>query len=471
MKPFMDDDFMLSNDTAVKLYHEFAEKAPVIDYHCHIDPREIAEDIHFNNITELWLAHDHYKWRFMRACGVEEKYITGDAPDKDKFFMWAECLGKAIGNPLYHWSHLELKRYFGFEKPLNGETAGEAWDHINAILARPDMTARNIIRKSNVKLVCTTDDPVDDLRFHRAIKDDPTCDFTVLPAWRPDKAIYMEKPGFVDYIERLGEVSGVKISSYDDLLKALSVRMDFFKENGCSVSDHGFEFIIYAPAEKSEVDRIFKDRMEGKPVSEEDMLKYEFALITALAAEYRQRNWVMQLHYGVRRNNNTPMFEKTGADTGFDCINPGSPSAKLAPFLDAVESAGGLPRTILYSLNPVDNAAIGSIIGCFQDSECVAKIQQGSAWWFNDHRNGMYDQIKSLAALGNLSGFVGMLTDSRSFISYTRHEYFRRILCDYIGETVEKGEFPCDLKLLGTIVKDISYNNAVRYFGFPLDEI
>lgn len=470
MKQFMDAEFLLETKTASKLFHEYAKNAPIIDYHCHISPKEIAENKHFKNITEVWLSGDHYKWRFMRSCGIEEKYITGNASDKEKFLKWAECLSKAIGNPLYHWSHLELQRYFGYDKPLSLKTAEEAWEVTEKILNRPDMGAKNIIKKSNVKLICTTDDPVDSLEYHKMIKEDASFDVKVLPAWRPDKAMNMEKPDFTDYIKKLSDVSNVTISSFEDLINALKVRMDFFEKNGCSVSDHGFEYMMYAPSDAKEIDDIFTRRMSGKNVTDDEMLKYKFAFITALCKEYVSRNWVMQLHYGCKRDNNVRRYKELGPDTGFDCINDHTPSYELTNFLNYVEENGGLPKTILYSLNPADNAAIGTIIGCFQDSSAVAKIQQGSAWWFNDHKIGMESQILSLASLGNLSGFVGMLTDSRSFLSYTRHEYFRRILCNIIGNLVENGEYPCDFDLLSQIVKDISYNNCVTYFNFPVDK-
>ena len=471
MKRFMDSEFLLNTETASKLFNDYAKDAPIIDYHCHIDPKEIAQNRHFENITQVWLGGDHYKWRFMRSCGVEEKYITGDAPDKEKFLKWAQCLGKAIGNPLYHWSHLELQRYFGFDKPLSEKTAEEAWNTCNEVLNRPDMGAKDIIKKSNVTLICTTDDPIDSLEYHDEIRKDESFDVKVLPAWRPDRAMNIEKPDFADYIKKLSEVSAVDIESFSGLVRALRVRMDYFAQRGCLVSDHGLEYVMYAPASDEEIENIFKMRMSGSQIKREDELKYKYAFMQAMAGEYRDRNWVMQLHYGCKRDNNRIRFKDLGPDTGFDCINDHTPSGQLSDFLNAIEEKGGLPKTILYSLNPADNAAIGTILGCFQDSTAVAKIQQGSAWWFNDHKNGMYDQLKSLAALGNLSGFVGMLTDSRSFLSYTRHEYFRRILCNMLGDIVENGEFAPDYDILGQIVKDICYNNCVNYFGFLLKQI
>ena len=468
MKTFMDKDFLLSNPTAVKLYHEYAATTPVLDYHCHINPKEIAEDRKFDNITQVWLGGDHYKWRFMRSCGVDEKYITGDASDKEKFLKWAEVLGKAIGNPLYHWSHLELQRYFDFHKPLNKNTAEEAWEVCNKALASDDMSARNIIRRSNVTLLCTTDDPVDDLQYHKAIAEDETFDVQVLPAWRPDKAMNLEKDSYLDYLSQLEKVSGITIKSFKELKDALVKRMDFFASMGCTVSDHGLEYVMYQPGTEEQIEKIFTKRLAGQLPSRGEELTFKTEFLLFVCREYAKRNWVLQLHYGVKRDNNVKMFNRLGPDTGYDCIKNETSAAELADFLNALEITDSLPKTIIYSLNPVDNAYIGTILGCFQNSEAVAKIQQGSAWWFNDHKVGMQDQMASLASLGNLSGFVGMLTDSRSFLSYTRHEYFRRILCNYIGTLVENGEFPEDYEILGEIVKDISYYNAVRYFKFSL---
>ncbi len=468
MKPFMDENFLLSTPTAQTLYHEHAKKMPIVDYHCHINPQEIAQDRHFDNITQVWLGGDHYKWRLMRSFGVEEKYITGDASDKEKFLKWAEVLGKAIGNPLYHWSHLELRRYFGYQGILNKKTAEEVWELCNAKLADPSMGARSLIKQSNVKLICTTDDPADSLEWHKMLAEDDSFDVQVLPAWRPDKAMNLEKPTYRVYLKELSEASGIQIDSFATLKAALIKRMDFFASMGCTVSDHALEYIMYEPATEDEIEEIFTKRFSVKPLTEADIRKFKTAFMLFVAGEYSRRGWVMQLHYGTKRDNNTAMFEKLGPDTGYDCINNFAPSHQTADFLDALEIHGSLPKTIIYSLNPNDNAAIGTILGCFQDSSAIAKIQQGSAWWFNDHKHGMTEQLTSLANLGNLSGFVGMLTDSRSFLSYTRHEYFRRILCDFIGNMVENGEFPADMDTLGEIVEDISYNNAVRYFCFDL---
>ena len=470
MKAFMDKDFLLSTPTAQTLFHEYAEKTPVLDYHCHINPKEIAEDRKFENITQVWLGGDHYKWRFMRSNGVDEYYITGGASDKEKFMKWAEVLGKAIGNPLYHWSHLELQRYFGYHGTLNKNTAEEVWNICNTKLAEPSMSVRNIIKQSNVTLICTTDDPVDSLEWHAKIAADDSFDVQVLPAWRPDKAMNIEKPEYLDYLATLSAVSGVKVNSFATLKEALQNRMDFFASMGCNVSDHALEYVMYYPATEEEIEAIFAKRFAGGKVTREEELTFKTAFMVFVGKEYNKRNWVMQLHYGCKRDNNRLMYEKLGPDTGYDCINNYAPSAQMADFLNALIETNELPKTIIYSLNPNDNQAIGTILGCFQDSTAVAKIQQGSAWWFNDHKIGMRDQMLSLANLGNLSGFVGMLTDSRSFLSYTRHEYFRRIMCELIGDLVENGEFPADMDTLSEIVTNISYNNAVRYFGFDLKE-
>ena len=477
MRKFMDEDFLLDTEAAVKLYHEYAEGMPIVDYHCHINPQEIYEDKRYPNIAELWLgvreSHfgDHYKWRFMRSCGVDEYYITGGAADEERFEKWAACLGRAAGNPLYHWSHLELKRYFGYDGVLNERTWKEVWDLCNEKLQRPEMSVRGIIRQSGVKLICTTDDPVDSLEWHEKIADDETFDVKVLPAWRPDKAMNIEKPDFPDYLAKLEKVSGTGIRSFADLKAALSARMDYFAERGCCVSDHALEYVMYAPASEAEIEEIFAKRLAGSIPDQAEQLKFRTAFMRFVAGEYAKRGWVMQLHYGAKRDNNTARFEEMGPDTGYDCIQNYAPSSQMADFLNAVEKETGLPKTIIYSLNPVDNAAIGTILGCFQGSQAAARIQQGSAWWFNDHKAGMRDQLTSLANLGNLSGFVGMLTDSRSFLSYTRHEYFRRILCGLLGEWVDNGEFPEDYEILGSIVRDISYNNAVKYFGFDLETV
>lgn len=468
MKKFLDENFLLSTKTAQKLYHEYAEVMPVLDYHCHINPQEIYEDRKFENITQIWLGADHYKWRQMRSNGVEERYITGDATDREKFQKWAETLEMAIGNPLYHWSHLELKKYFGYTGYLNAKTAEEVWNLCNEKLAGEDMSARNLIKQSNVTLVCTTDDPADSLEWHKKIADDESFNVQVLPAWRPDKAMNLEKPDYLDYLKKLSDISGVRIGSFQDLLKALKNRMDFFAENGCTVSDHGLEYVMYVPAAEEEIEDIFAKRLSGQNVDRHEELKFKTAFMVALGKEYHKKNWVMQLHYGVKRDNNKKIFRELGADAGIDCINNYAPSSEMADYLNALAKTDELPKTILYSLNPSDNAAIGTVIGCFQDASAAGKVQHGSAWWFNDHKTGMTDQMISLANLGLLGNFIGMLTDSRSFLSYTRHEYFRRIMCELIGGWVENGEYPEDYYALEKIVKGISYNNAVRFFGFNL---
>ena len=465
MKKFMDDDFLLTTDTARALYHNYAEKLPIIDYHCHLNPQEIYEDVRYDNITQVWLGADHYKWPQMRSNGVEEKYITGDASDREKFQKWAETLEKAIGNPLYHWSHLELKKYFGDEGHLCGDTAQEVWDLTSEKLKQENMSARGLILQSNVDTICTTDDPIDSLEWHRKIKEDGF-EVKVLPAWRPDKAMNIEKADFAQYITKLAQVSGVEIKDFDSLIEALKNRMDFFAENGCTVSDHGLEYVMYESYEPAEVNEIVKTRLSDGVLTKTEERKYKTAFMTALGREYAKKNWVMQLHYGVQRDLNKKVFNALGPDAGIDAINTYSSSIEMGQYLNALAIDDSLPKTIIYSLNPADNAAIGTVIGCFQDSSAVGKIQHGAAWWFNDHKTGMMEQMTSLANLGLLGNFVGMLTDSRSFLSYTRHEYFRRIMCELIGGWVENGEYPNDEKALKQIVEGISYYNCKNYFCF-----
>ncbi len=428
MKKFMDEDFLLSTQTAQKLYHGHAEKTPILDYHCHINPEEIAEDSQFENITQVWLGGDHYKWRQMRSNGVDEKYITGDAPDREKFQKWAETLEKAIGNPLYHWSHLELKRYFGYDGCLNGETAEEVWNLCNEKLKTPEMSVRNLIRQSGVTLLCTTDDPADSLEWHKVIAEDDSFEVQVLPAWRPDKAMNIEKPDYADYLKKLGTAAEIEIHTFADLKAALKKRMAFFDSMGCRASDHALEYVMYAPASEEEVEAVFAKRLGGDTLTKAEELKFKTAFMLFVGKEYARLGWAMQLHYGCKRDNNAARYAQLGPDTGYDCINNYAPSAQMADFLNALNASDELPKTIIYSLNPNDNAAIGTILGCFHDSGAIGKIQQGSAWWFNDHKTGMIEQMTSLANLGLLGNFIGMLTDSRSFLSYTRHEYFRRIL-------------------------------------------
>ena len=464
---FLDKDFLLNTETAKKLYHEAAADCPIIDYHCHINPREIWEDRRYDNITQVWLGGDHYKWRLMRSAGIPEKYITGnETTDKEKFMKWAEVLGKAIGNPLYHWSHLELRRFFGYEGILNKDTAEEVWQLTEKKLHEPGYSVRGLIEMSNVETICTTDDPVDSLEWHEKLAADASFKTAVLPAWRPDKAMNLEKDTYLDYVKQLADVSGVAIDSFAGLKEALKKRMAYFADHKCVLSDHALNYVMYAPATDDEVEAIFKARLNGAIPSAEDENKFKFAFMTFVAGEYKRMNWVMQLHYGCRRDNNGPMFRKMGPDTGYDCVDNTAPSTQTAAFLGHLEELGSLPKTILYSLNTNDNAAIDTILGCFQNDEAVGRIQHGSAWWFNDHFDGMTEQLKSLAALGYLAGFVGMLTDSRSFLSYPRHEYFRRILCRVIGQWVENGMYPDDMKTLAEIVRGISHDNAKAYFNF-----
>ena len=465
MKAFMDSEFLLSTETAQELFHTYAEKTPILDYHCHINPQEIAEDRQFENITQVWLGGDHYKWRQMRSNGVDEYYITGGASDREKFQKWAETLDKAIGNPLFHWSHLELQRYFGYHGVLGADTAEEVWNLCNEKLKQPEMSVRNLIRQSGVTLICTTDDP----KWHKVIAADDSFDVKVLPAWRPDKAMNLEKPEYLDYLATLGEAAEMKIASFTDLKEALCKRMAFFDSMGCRASDHALEYVMYVPASEEEIEAIFSKRLAGETITREDELKFKTAFMLAVGAEYARLGWAMQLHYGCKRDNNTGMYNKLGPDTGYDCINNYAPSSQTADFLNALNETGKLPKTIIYSLNPNDDEAIGTILGCFQNSDAVGKIQQGSAWWFNDNKTGMMKQMTSLANLGLLGNFIGMLTDSRSFLSYPRHEYFRRILCELLGSWVENGEYPKNMNKLGAIVKGISYNNAVNYFEFPLE--
>lgn len=466
MRQFMDKDFLLSTETARTLYHKHAAKMPVLDYHCHINPEEIAKDRKFNNITQVWLGGDHYKWRQMRSNGVEERYITGDATDWEKFRKWAGTLEQAIGNPLYHWSHLELRKYFGYTGVLNSDTADEVWNLCNTKLQEEGMSVRSLIRQSNVKLICTTDDPADSLEWHKVIAEDDSFHVHVLPAWRPDKAMNIEKPEYLDYLRKLEEASGQSIRTFADLKVALKKRMAFFDSMGCRACDHALEHVMYRPAAGEEVEAIFAKRMGKAALDKEEELKFKTAFMLFAGREYHRMGWAMQLHYGTKRDNNTLRYKQLGPDTGYDCINNYAPSSELADFLNALNAKDKLPKTIIYSLNPNDNALIGTILGCFQDSTAIGKIQQGAAWWFNDHKAGMTEQMISLANLGLLGNFIGMLTDSRSFLSYTRHEYFRRILCELIGGWVENGEYPADMKRLGRMIEDISYNNAVRYFGF-----
>ena len=469
MKAFLDDDFLLTTPTARRLY-QVARSLPILDYHCHLDPKEIAQDRRFENITQVWLGGDHYKWRLMRANGVDEAYITGDAPDREKFQKWAETLELAIGNPLYHWSHLELRRYFGYEGVLNGDTAQEVWELCNQKLQEPGMSTRSLIANSGVTLVCTTDDPADSLEWHQQLAQDSSFPVKVLPAWRPDAAMGLERPEYLDYLQRLGQAAGVEIRTYADLKEALLSRMAFFDKMGCRASDHALTVAVCQPASEEELERVFQKRLVGEPLTQEELAAFQTGFLRFVAGEYKRLGWVMQLHYGCRRNNNTRMFHKLGRDTGYDAVLQGTPSLEVAAFLDLLASQDALPRMVLYSLNPNDDEGLNSVIGCFQDGTPLGRIQQGSAWWFNDHKAGMVKQLTAFANGGLLGNFIGMLTDSRSFLSYPRHEYFRRILCELLGAWVENGEYPADWKALEKMVRGVCYNNAVEFFGFPLEK-
>lgn len=466
MRDFMDENFLLENETAVRLYHNNAKNMPILDYHCHLSPKEIAENKRYRNITEIWLGGDHYKWRAMRSNGIDEKYITGDAEDKDKFIKWAETMPYCIGNPLYHWAHLELRRFFGIETILSPDTADEIWDKCNKMLRKDDFTARSLIKRSNVKVICTTDDPADSLEYHEAIEKDNSFDVKVFPAFRPDKSINIEKAGFTDWICKLAKASEMDIKTFKNLKEALIKRLEFFNSRGCRLSDHALEPVAYAECSDHEASAIFEKAFTGRILDQEDVKKYKTNIMTFLGEQYSRLRWTMQLHIGCMRNNNIPLYELLGPDTGFDAIDDISFAGSLARLMNKINETEGLPKTILYCLNPKDNEVLTTIAGCFQGGGIPGKIQFGSGWWFNDQKDGMIKQMVALANTGLLSRFVGMLTDSRSFLSYTRHEYFRRILCNLIGKWAENGEAPNDMKLLGRMVEDICYNNARNYFAF-----
>lgn len=453
---FINDDFMLHSDAAKHLYNDFAKKMPIIDYHCHLSPAQIAENHRFENIGELFLGGDHYKWRLMRSNGVDEKYITGDADWYDKFVRFAETLCYCVGNPMFHWTHLELKRYFGIDEILTPKTAPDIWKRCNELLARDDFRARALIEKSNVVTLCTTDDPTDDLRYHRQLKEAGFA-VKVLPTFRPDKAVDIEKGTFCEYIAKLGA------ASYDELKECLHSRIAYFAENGCRLSDHSFGKVPFAEGDAAAA---FEKKMNGGELSEHEIDVFKTDIIAVCAKEYSRLGWAMQWHIGALRNNNSRMFEKIGADTGYDSINDLAVAENLSRLMDKLELRDCLPKTILYTLNPKDNYVLAAMLGNFQKAPTAGKIQFGSGWWFNDQRDGMEQQMKSLANLGLLGRFVGMLTDSRSFVSYPRHEYFRRVLCNLIGSWVENGEFPNDDGLLKPIIEGICYKNAEEYFGF-----
>lgn len=466
MKPFMNADFLLTTPTARHLYHDIAAEMPIIDYHCHIDPREIAEDRKFDNISEVWLGGDHYKWRQMRWGGIPEELVTGNADPREKFRAFASVMPRLIGNPLYHWSHLELQRVFDIHEPLTADNADAIYDKCSEVLKT--CSARGLMRRFNVKAVCTTDDPCDDLHWHEVIAADPTMEIKVLPAFRPDKAVNIEKPDFAAYIARLAQTTGRTLNSADDVAEALCERADYFAAHGCLCADHGVDYCMYAEPEKPAADRAFERAMRGEALTREEIDAYKTRVTIACAKKYASLNWVMQLHFGCLRNTNKPQFGLLGADTGYDAINSASGVENVAPLLNAFAENGGLPKMILYSLSPNDNTALATIAGCFQGGGQVGRIQHGSAWWFNDNLNGMKQQLTDLAANGTLGAFVGMLTDSRSFLSYTRHEYFRRILCELIGSWVENGLYPNDEKQLRSIIEDICFNNTNTFFRFDV---
>ncbi|MFV0411836.1 MAG: glucuronate isomerase [Oscillospiraceae bacterium] len=467
MKPFMDEDFLLASETAQTLYHSYAAKMPIIDYHCHINPQQIFENHKFADLAEAWLGGDHYKWRLMRSVGTDEKYVTGSATGWEKFYAFAQTLEKCIGNPVYHWAHLELKRYFGCSLPLNTKTAREIWDLCNEKLQNdPALQVRGIIEASRVTTVVTTDDPIDSLEWHEKLRQDQSFATKVLPAWRPDKAVNINQPGFVAYVEALSAAAGLAIADMKGLQSALAARMQHFANHGCKASDHGISGVAYAPASAEAGDDIFKKRLAGEEVTAQEIAIYQYALMLFLGREYARLGWVMELHFGAQRSINSKMLEALGPDTGYDTIDPVPRMPGLAEFLNRLNAEDLLPKTLIFSLEPADNAVINSLVGAFQQSGIGGKVQQGSAWWFNDTKTGMVEQITSFANFAPLGNFVGMLTDSRSFLSYTRHEYFRRILCNLLGGWVENGEYPADLAGLGALVQDISYNNAITYFGY-----
>ncbi len=468
MTRFMDENFLLHTPTAQKLYHEHAAPMPIIDYHCHLDPQMVADDHRFRSLTEIWLGGDHYKWRAMRANGVEERYCTGsDTSDWEKFQKWAETVPYTFRNPLYHWTHLELKTAFGIDKVLNPSTAKEIYDECNELLSQPEYSARNLMRRYRVETVCTTDDPVDNLAHHISTRQSGF-EIKMLPTWRPDKAMAVEEPAnFRSYMESLSQASGVTISSFTDMLEALRRRHAFFAEQGCKLSDHGIEQFYAEDYTEADIRRIFNKVYGGKALGWEETLQFKSAMLREFALMDWETGWTQQFHYGALRNTNTRMHRLLGPDMGFDSIGEFSTAGSLAKFLDALCSEGHLPQTIVYNLNPCANEVIATMMGNFQDGTVPAKLQWGSAWWFLDQRDGMERQLNTLSLLGLLSRFVGMLTDSRSFLSYPRHEYFRRTLCNLLGGDVERGELPVsEMPRITQMVEDICYHNAKRYFRF-----
>lgn len=465
MKKFMGEDFLLSTETAKKLFNE-CKDMPIFDWHCHLQPKEIYENKKPRDITELWLGADHYKWRAMRSCGIDEKYITGNASPYDKFLALARAMPSLIGNPLYHWVHLELQRYFGIYEPLSEKTAPAIWENANAMIDAGGFTPRELIEKSNVKCVCTTDDAADTLEYHKLIAADKSFKCRVIPAFRPDKALGIELYTFLPWLSSLEKLTGTKIETFVTLKEVLASRIAFFEEMGCRATDCALTWVPYERATDCELEVIFRKALENKyPLTRKEIDAYRTELFRFFAKEYYKRGWGMEVHIGAMRNNNTPVFKRLGPDSGCDSVDDYAIAENLSRLLDSLETEGTLPRTVLFTLNPKDNYVLGSMLGNFQSPECASKIQFGSAWWFNDNIDGMLTQMKALANLGSLGKFIGMVTDSRSFVSYPRHEYFRRILCELLGNLVENGEYPDDTEALGTIVRDISFNNAAAYFG------
>ncbi|ENU1228305.1 MULTISPECIES: glucuronate isomerase [Providencia] len=467
MKTFLCEDFLLNNEMARRLYHDYAATMPVYDYHCHLNPREIAENRQFDNLGQIWLEGDHYKWRGMRSAGIPESLITGrETSDYEKYQAWAKAVPMTLGNPLYHWTHLELRRPFGITgKLFSPETSEAIWHEANEKLAHPEFSARGIMQQMNVHMVGTTDDPTDPLEYHQKIAQDDTFNIEVRPSWRPDRAFKIELDGFVDYMTKLGQSADIEINRFSDLLSALGSRLNHFDKHGCVASDHGIEVLRYAPIpDESVLDTILQNRLRGQPLDEQSIAQFSTAVIVWLGKQYAKRNWAMQLHIGALRNNNTRMFKLLGADSGFDSIGDSPIAYPLSRLLDEMDKSNELPRTILYCLNPRDNEVLATMIGNFQGGSIAGKVQFGSGWWFNDQKDGMVRQLEQLSQLGLLSQFVGMLTDSRSFLSYTRHEYFRRILCNMIGTWAVNGEVPSDEKMLGNMVQDICFNNALNFF-------
>lgn len=467
MKPFIHEDFLLQTETAKHLYHDHAKNLPIIDYHCHLVPKMVADDHRFSSITELWLGGDHYKWRALRSNGVPEKYITGDASDWEKFQKWAETVPYTLRNPLYHWTHLELKTCFGIEKTLNPDTAREIFDQCNEMLAKPEFSARNLMRHYNVEAVCTTDDPIDSLEYHIATRESGF-EVKVLPTWRPDKAMAVENPAaYRKYIETLSLVSGISISSFNDVVEALVIRHRFFEEQGCRLSDHGLEEFYAEDFTQSEIENIFNKVYGGRELDQMEIRKFKSAMLIEFGKMDAETGWAQQFHYGPIRDNNTKMFNLLGADTGFDSIGQFNTAKQMSKYFNTLNSMDKLTKTIIYNINPADNEMVATMIGNFQDGSVPGKIQFGAGWWFLDQKDGMEKQMNSLSVLGLLSRFVGMLTDSRSFVSYPRHEYFRRIMCNLIGKDVEDGLIPAsEMKRIEQMVEDISYYNAKNYFKF-----